>query len=197
MKLTHPKQFYKNYIADDKLDEIDKAISEIIVNHFAPTSVFEFGCGSGKNLMLIKNAIPVIETCGQDISPMNCLNAHLRGVDSVIIGDERHMPMRKFDVCFTVSVLDHIPPENIEQVIGNLQAMANKAVVIVEANLQDPENFYWDHNYFQWGFKNSVSSVEPLGKVQALFPDFTSSEDGNQYFIWVWKNPQYEAECAE
>ena len=181
MNLTHPKQFYKNYIADDKLDAIDTKIVQTIENLFAPYSIFEFGCGSGKNLILAQewakeNRSARIETCGQDISPMNCLNAHMRGVDSVIIGDERHMPMRKFDVCFTVSVLDHIPPENIEQVVGNLQAMANNGVVIAESEMNDPENFYWNHDYSAWGFVQ-------LSQVQ-------SDEDGSIYIIWVWS-------CAE
>lgn len=197
MKLTHPKEFYKNYIADDKLDDVDQFLIRGVVADMQPTSAFEFGCGSGKNLMLLKKHSDTLETCGQDISPMNCINAHLRGVDSVIIGDERHMPMRKFDVCFTVSVLDHIPPENIEQVIGNLQAMAIKGVVIAEAILQDSENFYWNHDYSAWGFqKLDGKFIDRLG-IEYGVPDFISQEDGNQYFIWVWKTPQYAAECAE
>jgi SAM-dependent methyltransferase len=181
MKLTHPKQFYKNYIADDTVDAIDTKIAQAIENLFAPDSIFEFGCGSGKNLILAQkwawqNRSARIETCGQDISPLNCLNAHMRGVDSVIIGDERHMPMRKFDVCFTVSVLDHIPPDNIEQVVGNLQAMATNGVVIAESEMNDPENFYWNHDYSAWGFVQ-------LSQVR-------SDEDGSIYIIWVWS-------CAE
>lgn len=178
MKLTHPKEFYRNYVADDKVDAIDQKVIDVIEKYFDPSSIYEFGCGSGKNLMLAKESaiefgsFTQIETCGQDISPMNCLNAHMRGVDSVIIGDERHMPMRNFDVCFTVSVLDHIPPENIEQVIGNLQFMALQGIVIAEAELDDPENFYWNHDYSRWGFE-SVSRLKSQG-------------DGNTYAIWKW-----------
>lgn len=190
MNLIHPKQFYRNYIADDTFDKVDRFLITII-SDFSPASAYEFGCGSGKNLQQLKNQIAFMETCGQDISPMNCLNAHLRGVDSVIIGDERHMPMRKFDVCFTCSVLDHVPPENIEQVVGNLQAMANKAVIIAESVMDDPDNFYWNHDYSAWGFqKVSGDYTTNEGGWIVSVPQFISPDDKSEYFIWIWRKPQ-------
>jgi SAM-dependent methyltransferase len=151
MKLKHPKDFYTNYIADFKFDEIDGILISEILKH-NPKSVYEFGCGSGKNLAAIKDAIEC-ETWGQDISLLNCINTKMKGVDCVIIGDERHIPLRTFDVTFTCSVLDHIAPTEIEQVIGNLTACANKAVLIFEARTNDPENFYWNHDYEKYGFQ--------------------------------------------
>jgi ubiquinone/menaquinone biosynthesis C-methylase UbiE len=155
MNLRHPKEFYTNYIADSKFDEIDRILIDFILQH-KPESVYEFGCGSGKNLMAIA-AQAKCETWGQDISVLNCMNTKLKGVDCVIIGDERHMPLRQFDVSFTCSVLDHITPESIEQVIGNLVACATKAVYIFEARVNNPENFYWNHDYEKYGFQKLLS----------------------------------------
>jgi SAM-dependent methyltransferase len=150
MNLTHPKQFYKNYIADFNFDAIDeKLIAEIL--QYNPESVFEFGCGSGKNLAEIKTKI-TCETWGQDISLLNCINTKMKGIDCVIIGDERHMPLQTFDVCFTCSVLDHIHPDQIKQVIHNLISCAKKAVVIFEPRVNNEKEFYWNHDYESFGF---------------------------------------------
>jgi len=176
MNLTHPKEFYKNYVADNHIDDIDRVlISEII--KLEPDSAFEFGCGSGKNLKMIEQALDKrIETCGQDISILNCIQAHLAGVDSVICGDERHLPIRPFDVVFTCSVLDHIPHENINALVDGLKTMASKAVIVCETNSFD-HNFYFRHDYAAMGFV----------KVGA---DMVSNGDGGIYQIFVFQ-------CAE
>jgi trans-aconitate methyltransferase len=170
MYLNHPKEFYKNYQADNVIDKIDiELINQI--NKFNPETAFEFGCGSGKNLALLKKDNPNIITYGMDISIVNVIQAHLSGVDCIIRGDERYMPQSKFDVSFTCSVLDHIPHENIEQVIGNLFAISNKAVVIAETNEYNSE-FYYAHNFEKYGF---------VKKSKA----YKSDNDGFNYFIWV------------
>jgi trans-aconitate methyltransferase len=170
MELKHPKDFYRNYQADNIIDVIDIALVSCI-EEFEPANVFEFGCGSGKNLALLKKNNPNVETYGMDISIVNVMQSHLNGVDCVIRGDERYMPNSKFDVCFTCSVLDHIPHENIEQVIGNLVSMSRKAVVIGETNELEG-NFYYKHDFESFGF------------VKQTLP-FQSKGDGLNYFIWV------------
>jgi trans-aconitate methyltransferase len=170
MELKHPKDFYRNYQADNIIDVIDIALVSCI-EEFEPSNVFEFGCGSGKNLALLKKNNPNVETYGMDISIVNVMQSHLNGVDCVIRGDERYMPNSKFDVCFTCSVLDHIPHENIKQVIGNLVSMSRKAVVIGETNELEG-NFYYKHDFESFGF------------VKQTLP-FISEGDGLNYFIWV------------
>lgn len=176
MNLTHPKQFYKNYVADNHVDHIDNALVAHIID-YQPQSLFEFGCGSGKNLKLVERALGrSIETCGQDISILNCIQAHLAGVDSVICGDERHLPGRQFDVVFTCSVFDHIPHENIDALVASLKAMARKAVVVCETNSFN-ENFYYRHDYIGMGFRQ-------------VGADMVSTGDKGIYQIFVF-------ECAE
>jgi trans-aconitate methyltransferase len=160
MNLKHPKEFYTNYIADGEIDDLDKQLIDLILK-YKPNSVFEFGCGSGKNLKLIKDKTQC-ETWGQDISLLNCINSKLKGIDCVIIGDERHMPQRKFDVVFTCSVLDHINHEAINQTIKNLIFSAKKAVVIFEAREENPSVFYYNHDYESFGF-NKVLSMKSKG----------------------------------
>jgi trans-aconitate methyltransferase len=172
MELKHPKDFYKNYQADNTLDKIDFELANQIIK-LNPETIFEFGCGSGKNLMLVKKSIFDVITYGCDISILNVIQSHLAGVDCVIRGDERYLPQSKFDVCFTCSVLDHIPHGNINQVIGNLISMSNKAVIIAETNDLEGD-FYYAHNFESYGFEKISDS-------------FKSNEDGLNYYIWIYK----------
>lgn len=173
--MKDPKQFYANYQADNKLDELDFMLADVLIK-YKPKSAFEFGSGSGKNLMLLKKKDSEIETYGLDISIVNVIQSHLNGVDSVIRGDERHLPLRKFDVVFTCSVLDHI--EDVYNIIGAFQVMATKAIVLAETNSFDTD-FYYKHDYESFGFTR-------------LDYEYKSKDDGGIYNIWV-----YEIPCAE
>jgi len=169
--MSNPKEFYRNYQADNIIDEVDYKLIETLLK-FEPSSAFEFGCGSGKNLMLLKKTSKKeIDTCGLDISIVNVFQSHVNGVDSVIRGDERHFPLRKFDVVFTCSVLDHI--EDIHNIIGNMQHMANKAIVLAETNSFDTD-FYYKHDYERYGFK----------KIDF---EYVSKDDKGIYNIWIYK----------
>lgn len=168
----HPKEFYRNYQADNVIDELDHELIDTLLN-FKPKSAFEFGSGSGKNLQLLKSFDKDIETYGLDISIVNVIQSHLNGVDCVIRGDERHFPLRKFDVVYTCSVLDHI--EDIHNIIGAFQDMATKAIVLAETNSFN-KNFYYKHDYESYGFIK-------------LDYKYVSTDDGGVYNIWVYEIP--------
>lgn len=171
----NPKDFYLNYQADSLIDELDTELIHQVLA-FEPESVFEMGCGSGKNLKLLKSFDLNIETFGLDISIINVIQAHLNGVDAVIRGDERHIPLRKFDVVFSCSVLDHIP--EIENIIGHFQEIATKAIILAETNsINDPEKFYYAHDYESYGFEK-------------LDYEYLSDNDGCVYEIFVLKMNQ-------
>lgn len=163
-----PKQFYNNYQADQTIDALDIELVRQVLS-FEPESVLEFGMGSGKNLRLIKEARPETETWGVDISIVNVFQAHCNGVDCVTRGDERHLPLRKFDVVLTCSVLDHI--KDIDNIIGHFQQIATKAIILAETN-SFRKAFYWPHNYRKLGFKDTGFR-------------HVSDGDGGLYKIWL------------
>lgn len=162
------KEFYRNYQADNIIDDLDRELVGQVIS-FNPESVFEFGSGSGKNLKLIKEYSPEIETWALDISIINVFQSHINGADCSIRGDERHIPERKFDVVFTCSVLDHIG--DIHNIIGAFQEIATKAIILAETNSELGE-FYYQHDYESYGFKK-------------LDYFFISENDGGVYHIWV------------
>jgi 2-polyprenyl-3-methyl-5-hydroxy-6-metoxy-1,4-benzoquinol methylase len=160
-----PENFYKNYSADDNMSDLSFKLYELITE-LKPMHIFEFGMGSGKNLVAFD--MQKIVTCGLDISPMNVIRANVKNeLPFVIIGNQYHLGhLANFDVAFTCSVLDHI--EDIDQIIIDLKRIA-KTVFLAETN-DVPSKFYFPHNYESYGFT----------KI-----DFEwTGQDNAKYFIW-------------
>jgi 2-polyprenyl-3-methyl-5-hydroxy-6-metoxy-1,4-benzoquinol methylase len=174
--MTPAKAFYETYLADDNIAEINKVLAhEVLV--LGPNHVFEFGCGTGKNLKLIQKmqtsyAKANIVTAGIDLSFLNITHAIVKNNQKFVsIGDESHLGYySNFDVVFTCSVLDHI--EDIDKIISNFKRMA-KTVILAETN-DVPADYYYPHNYEQYGFKKTNFNW--------------TGEDGAEYFIWKWSD---------
>ena len=171
-----PKDFYRNYVADDELKPINFKLLEQILK-FDPARVFEFGMGTGKNLNMFKDLLcnyakSKIVTCGLDVSLVGVITAKIKHkLDFVIIGDETHLGnIQNFDCIFTCSVLDHI--EDINGIIVEFKRIAQKAIVIAETN-DIPGNYYYPHNYEEYGFEK-------------FDYEWKSNGDGAVYNIWIF-----------
>lgn len=167
--MTPAKKFYQHYEADDNLSGLSFALRDFVMTD-KPQHVFEFGCGSGKNLKLFHDLGVV--TCGMDISFMNVVNARIKhGLPFVIHGNEQHLGhIQHFDVVFTMSVLDHI--ELINRVVADLKGIARKALYLAET-IETPGEYYYKHDYESLGFEK-IKDFSWVG------------EDGATYFIWKW-----------
>lgn len=163
------KEFYRNYLADDKLSALSRRLIQEIMKD-EPTHVLEFGCGTGKNLNSLNSV-----TCGLDISWQNITHAYAKGLPFLILGDETHLRhLCNFDTIFTVSVLDHI--EDISGIIAEFKRIANKTIYLAETTAKINEHYY-SHKFEDYGFEKidfEWTSLPPLG-------------DGATYNIWVYR----------
>lgn len=153
--MKHPKSFYYNYQANDQVDDLDLMMNLYVIDQ-NPQSLFDFGCGVGKNLRFIhdtirENKCVSIPICGLDMSFLNIVHARAKhNIDMLIIGDEYHLcRLTQFDVATTTSVLCHI--EDISDIIKELKRIANK-IIICETNDVVGE-FYYPHDYESFGFE--------------------------------------------
>jgi len=124
-----------------------------------PKSVFEFGCGEGRNLQLLKdrrgNDIEERERkfnlFGIDINP----NAIKKGQDNelnVLVGDESYLNKIKtdsFDIALCYSVLNHIPGD-ITSIIKNLKRISKYVILYEIIDVRGSNQFY--HDYVALGF---------------------------------------------
>jgi 2-polyprenyl-3-methyl-5-hydroxy-6-metoxy-1,4-benzoquinol methylase len=172
------KEYYRSYIAGDDICQLNiNLVHEILKEN--PNHVLEFGCGTGKNLRLIKQkqiSYAKDNTCvtGVDISLVNVINAIVKnGVENVAIGDETYLRHYcNYDVVFCCSVLDHI--ENVDNIIQELQRIANKCVILAECTDHDPNNYYYSHDLESLGFK-VIEGTE-----------YFSPSDNHAYRIYKW-----------
>jgi SAM-dependent methyltransferase len=106
-----------------------RLVSETVAS-FGPSSVLEFGCGSGRNLALLRD-LCAARLAGVDINPTAIAwgREHF-GLD-LQIGDEAWLAAQApgaVDIVYTVSVIDHIPlPEGA--VAALLHAAADLVVI--------------------------------------------------------------------
>lgn len=167
------KEYYRNYQADNSWSRLSETMVNLILNE-APSHILEFGSGSGKHLAALKKHF--IASCGIDISVTNTMNAHFKNDCSfLILGDETNLRhLCNFDCVFTVSVLDHIPA--IAGIINEFKRIANKAVFLAESTKDDADLYYWNHDYFLYGFDR-------------LDFEWKSPADNSIYRIWKWIKP--------
>jgi len=148
-ELTY-KQFYSNYNNGHVIYDGNKKIVEK-VSGCKPLNVFEFGCGTGKNLNLVK----AVNRWGIDLSKV-AVEDGLKTYDGLDlwVGDESMLYFLRekiFDVSFTVSVLDHIP--EIFEIVEQLKRISIK-VFILESTDRWHLHCY-PHDYGSLGFKET------------------------------------------
>lgn len=173
------KDYYRNYVTSNSTFGVHDILVKTILD-FKPNSVFEFGCGSGKNLKLVqKTSKKQVKIEGIDISPKNIENTlKLNNILDCYVGDENTLACYKekcFDVTFTCSVLDHI--KDVDKIISNLIKMSKKGTVLLETN-SVVGDYYYPHNYESYGFTKLDYKYHSTEAVDA---------DGAVYEIWVKK----------
>lgn len=177
------KEYFSNYLADDVVRPLNQQlVKELLKGN--PTSIFEFGCGQGKNLDLItKSAYRAPKVSGIDLSRKAVDSAHKKGRKYVELGDEHVLESKRANSCsvaFTCSVLDHIETDWIaEKIVKDLQRIARDSVVLLETDRHSPGYYYYFHDYEMWGFKK-------------LKWEYYSSPyeggDGSTYYMFRWDN---------
>lgn len=154
--LQQLKEFYKN--ASYAFTSYDDPMRDYLtrrISRYGMKSVFEFGCGMGKNLVVLKGKMPKLITYGMDLNAEAVDYGHRKFGLDLHQGDESNlmkMPSDAFDMCMTCSVLNHLPYDTMQIIAENLKRICIKYVLILENN--DGENERWfTHDYKSLGFR--------------------------------------------
>lgn len=185
MSLSSAKEYFAQYLADDVIRPLNQElVAEVLRDR--PISVFEFGCGQGKNLdLIVRSAYPHPRVSGIDISRKAVNSAHKKGRRYVDLGDEHTLTAKRSNSCsvaFTCSVLDHIEVDWIaEKIVKDLQRIARDSVILLETDRHSPMYYYYFHDYEQLGFT----------KLQwAYISSQHEGGDGSIYFMYRWEKKQ-------
>lgn len=133
--------------------------------------VLELGCGSGRNLALLKE-MGFTHLKGVDFSETQVEFCKKNGFDVQLMDiSELEFPDNSFDLVFTNSVLLHVPPDNIERVMKEAVRVSKSIVAFRE------------HSYGEEVFKGHVYKYNYLTRLSGL--GFTPEKVGE--FIVVRK----------
>jgi SAM-dependent methyltransferase len=161
---TPAKSFYQRYLADDSISPLGLEMLNMILQKQVKT-VFEFGCGTGKNLRWLQSN--GVDSFGIDVSLVNVFKAQALETKCGL-GDESTLKFfGKVDCVFTCSVLDHI--EDITEIIAEFKRIS-PLIYLMETNDQ-PGDYYYPHSYEYYGFTQ-------------LPYKWKSNGDGAVYHIW-------------
>lgn len=190
--------FAQDFLADDDTRQINLDLVDYIAS-IHPKGCFEFGCGQAKNLVLLRRRHYIRNLAGIDISKRAIeLGLKWRAkVDSVVnfalaVGDEsflKNVRTKSYDVCFTCSVLDHIPKNStVEKILTELKRIAIKAVVLCETQADRPQSYYYPHIYEGFGFHKT--------DYQYYSDPYRTGGDGATYFMYTWRvGSDIDEEC--
>lgn len=165
-RVINPKYYYKRYTANDIILPLNRDLISQVFS-LNPQSVIEFGCGTGKNLDLLRGEQKDVRVFGIDISKNATKIARTKYRLDVVCASEdylRELPDKSFDVGFTCSVLDHI--EEIDNIVTELNRICRMAIVIAETR-DIVGKFYYAHDYEKYGFRKKegyrYESRRPIG----------------------------------
>jgi len=101
-----------------------------------PTRVMEFGCNVGRNLHYLREAFPHLELLGVDVNAAAVEHGRSEFGLDLHVGDERlfqRFDAGRFDLIFTLSVLDHIP--SIRSLCREMLRCSQRHVLCIEVAL--------------------------------------------------------------
>ena len=176
---------------------IIKAIAE-----FDPITVFEFGCGTGRNLHFIKKQIStVLDVVGLDIN-RNAVQGGRKAYPDVqlLCGSHKSiwfklLPRDRFGVSFTVSALGHLSNrDDVIDVINRLVYLSHTAVILLEPwcgreGLVFPDYTRVLHSY-SWDYDSILNGQSGIEVVHTRKIMLSSTMEGvrslhKYYVMWV------------
>jgi SAM-dependent methyltransferase len=111
----------------------------------APRSVLEFGCNHGRNLVAITRRRPDVEVRGIDVNAAAVERGRADHELDLRVGDDAvlaRLSDGRFDVVFTVSVLDHVPEP--WPIVGDMLRVARVGVLLLEPWLGGEGRVVWE-----------------------------------------------------
>ena len=167
------KNYYKEeYHSQYNLSKANIFLYNQIINLENISSIFEFGCNIGRHLNRLNNF--GYETFGIDINQKFIKIANENGLKAKT-GDEKYLSNLSndlYDLCFSNSVICHMPPKEANLAINELKRICKNYVICFECVTKD-HDFWWIHDYVKHGFKEVLTTESHLfkknGAVYKLF----------------------------
>jgi pseudaminic acid biosynthesis-associated methylase len=141
------------------------------------SSVFEVGCNVGNNLLAIRDVDPSVRVIGIDVNETALAQADSRDLAVCKMAALDINWMDAFDLVFTVGVLIHIPPKDLEEVMRNIRGATRRFVLAVEYEAKDETMVqYRGRSDALW--KRPYGDLLAAGSLAIRQTGFLSKDDG-------------------
>jgi SAM-dependent methyltransferase len=113
--------------------ERSRWIADVLVPELGITSLLEVGTNNGRNLAVVKERQPQVRLRGLDVNEHALKHARGRGLDiefQLQDANEWSEPPGSWDAILTMSVLDHIPDEAVEELAANIAKTARYVIAV-------------------------------------------------------------------
>jgi pseudaminic acid biosynthesis-associated methylase len=174
-------EFGKNYIVrnnDEELIASSTSFFSRILNSTSDdiSSVVEFGCNIGINLVSLKRLLPNSSITGVEINSSAASIARKLGIAEIVEDSILEVNLdKKYDLTFSKGVLIHINPEYLVDAYRRLYMHSNNYIVIAEYYNPSPVSI----NYR--GHKNRLFKRDFAGDMMNLYSGLTLVDYGFVY----------------
>ncbi|MDO8593044.1 MAG: class I SAM-dependent methyltransferase [bacterium] len=154
--------------------ESAQALVPILINHFAPKSVIDIGCGTG--IYLAEFAKAGIDITGYDGAPAAIANS-LAG-DKIKSHDlcEPLKINRQFDLCLCLEVAEHLEQSCASTLVNTLASLSDTIIFTAATPGQGPKSIghineqphqYWQEKFERGNYMLNKKLTETLKKEMA------------------------------
>lgn len=186
-----PAKIYANEFYEhggfDKTERSSEVISEWIVNRLAPSSLADFGSGSGHYLRALESR--GVTVLGLEASPAGVSSS---GQAVLAITHDLRKPIhlsRKFDAVMCVEVAEHIPGRFSQTLVDSICRNAARFVIFTAAPPGTPRGTdhincrpeeYWIELFRKQGFVRSIELTDDLRRVAK------GGDTAEWWKSWAW-----------
>jgi SAM-dependent methyltransferase len=169
------------------VNEVSRWLAHDVIAPLAPRSVLELGCGAGRNLRHLREALPQARILGLEI---NRGAAEVAGkvpdVDIHVRSLYEARDLGPVDVMLTAGVLMHIPHDRAPQVVASMVEQSEIATVHLELHGK-PRGF--DFHRYPRDYAELYRSLGHQITYQVLDPDDPRNrgESTGQLALAVWR----------
>ena len=160
---VYSPEYYAKHVDAPAAKSAD-AMSDTIIEEFAPKSVVDVGCGTGYLLMVLKGR--GLDTFGLEYSEAGLEYCRNRGLDvrKFDLENDKFTDARRFDVAVSVEVAEHLPAKIADSYVDLLTRFADRIVFTAappgqggrdHVNEQPPE--YWIEKFAKRSFVHDVA----------------------------------------
>lgn len=209
-KETNNKDYWaNNHVQSTRFDANSQYrfdLAEIILET-DPKKILEFGCNSGRNLRAIElSSKGWVDLYGIDMNEqaiqVGKKSYTFPGMIKFVLSDEKYLDIliesgSRFDVAFTVSVLDHNLKQDAERIYEKLTKLADRVIIVeplwkdkndmvIEGSFEhiDPEIPPFTYSWDYLNFKNPPKMIGPIKTGERNW--------GNMYYIMEYRRNDEE-----